>query len=133
MNVVFWWLGILDGCMGLVTLGFTGVARKLLDAMCHKTLADKYALDGRSEESASEESDYEAKTLSAATLWRCIGCVYAVTSSGLVIMWASGFIKCASLRALQCGRVPWVFIGMFVLNMVTFCISTAGGRSFCTS
>merc|ERR1719507_1952805 len=95
---VFFGLGVLNGVMGAIMACFVCVAKKMLSAMSHGAIADKYRIEGREDEALSEESDYESEAKMASKVVLMPSCLYLVVMNGLLACWAYGLMQVAPRR-----------------------------------
>lgn len=128
LGVTFRLMGSLDGVLSVLIVCFVLAAKGLVDAMSHGVLAEKYEIEGRTEE-AELQKEEAAKKMAGAFLQGCFPAMgFMLVQAGLLATWIFGIWQATHATGPDCGGATTVFWGMLAVNacsgVLTACLDT---------
>lgn len=127
----FIWLGGCEAILGLTMTCFLGVAYRMLWALYHGEIAQKYRFQCRDEEADSEESDFEEQATLARHCLLVPRFIYCLATVSTLLLWLTGVYQAMSAKEQMCGRSAEVFWLLAFIMMATTCYASvdSSGRS----
>mmetsp|Transcript_54118 Transcript_54118/g.127163 ORF Transcript_54118/g.127163 Transcript_54118/m.127163 type:complete len:269 (+) Transcript_54118:31-837(+) len=127
----FMQLGVCQAVLGLTMACFLGVAHKMLWALYHRLLAQKYRLQARNDEADSEESDYEEQASAARTCLSVPRTVHSVATLFVMLFWVHGVSLALMAKDSLCGHSTQVFWLLAFITFITVCYAAvdSSGRA----